>query len=347
MSNYLSRVLLVLFILMIVCSGCKKPDNVLSGGIADVDDLVVFATAAPDNILVYSVNKGRMEHSLPADVRLNDMAVDKKGEISYVVTKNGWLNVFNIKTGHRTGRVRIGTVLQSVALSADEKYLAIGVGSDEDYNAHDISIRATDDIRNEILHLPLRGDIQDLVANAATPELYIVNTNSDKVRIFDFNEKVLTGIITLGGSPSTLTSSPDGKKLYATMNARSAVQIIDTKTRENLVRHELPGAAPHYVAFSPDGKQVAITDREKFRIYFIDNEKDEIIGYKNFPDYLKYSLYPEIVAYSSESRYLYIVSSSHSDFRVIDTKTMHMVQNYSLPKPPMAMHVILQDVHAG
>ncbi|MBU1023395.1 hypothetical protein KKB99_03810 [bacterium] len=341
MSNFSSRVLLVLVILLIACSGCIKPKDILSKGIADVDDLVVFATAAPDNILVYSVNKGKMEHSLPADTRLNDMAVAKKGDIAYVVTKNGWLNVFNIKTGHRTGRVRIGTVLQSVALSADEKYLAIGVGSEEDYNAHDISIRATDDIGNEILHLPLRGDIQDLVANPVTPELYILNTNADKVRVFDFNEKVLTGIVALGGSPSTLTVSPDGKKIYATLNARSAVQVIDANSHENLVRHELPGSAPHYVAFSPDGKQAAITDREKFRIYFIDNQKDEILGYKNFPDYLKYSLYPEIIAWSSESRYLYIVSSTHSDFRVIDTKTMQMVQNYSLPKSPSAMHIIL------
>ena len=71
MSNYSSRVLLVIFILMIACSGCYKPDDILSEGITDVGDLVVFATAAPDNILVYSVNTGKMKHSLPADTRLN------------------------------------------------------------------------------------------------------------------------------------------------------------------------------------------------------------------------------------------------------------------------------------
>ena len=88
MSNFSSRVIFVLFILMIVCSGCIKPKNILSKGLADVNDLVVFATAAPDNILVYSVNEGKMKHSLPADTRLNDMAVDKKGDIAVKIKKS-------------------------------------------------------------------------------------------------------------------------------------------------------------------------------------------------------------------------------------------------------------------
>ena len=268
------------------------------------------------------------------------MVVNRTGTIAYVVTKNGYLNVFNLQRGDRIARVRIGTILQSVALSADEKFLAVGVGSDEDYNAHDISFRTTSNIHDEVLRLPLRGDIQDLLANPVNPELYIVNTSADKVRVFNFDSMELTGIITLGGSPSTLTLSPDGKKIYATLNARSAVLVIDTQTGENIARHEFPGASPHYVTFTSDGKTAAITDRKLYRIYFVDNEKDEIIGYKKFPDNLIYTVYPEIISFSGNGEYMYIISGNNSVLRVIEIRTMEMVQNYNLPKKPAAMHVI-------
>ncbi len=339
---FFKTILIFALVITAAMSGCIKPDNVLTKGIAGVDDQIIFATSAPDNILIYSVGQAKMLHTLPADERLNDMVVNKAGTIAYVVTKNGWLNVFNLQRGDRIARVRIGTILQSVALSPDEEVIAVGVGSEEDYNAHDISFRSTSNIYREILRLPLRGDIQDLVSNPnpAYPEFYIINTNADKVRVFNFHSMELTGIITLGGSPSTLSVTPDGEKVYATLNARSAVLVIDSQTREIITRHELTGAAPHYLAFSQDGKTAAVTDREMYRVYFIDNSADEIIGYKLFPENLAYSIYPEIIAFSGNADYLYVISGHNSNLRVIDIRTMEMVQNYSLSKAPGAMHVI-------
>jgi WD40 repeat protein len=258
-----------------------------------------------------------------------------------VVTKNGWLNVFNLQRGDRRDRVHVGDLLQSVAISGDGKYLAVGVGSEEDYNAHDVSIRPTDNIRREILKLNLRGDIQDIVANPnpEIPELYIVNTNADKVRIFNFAIMELTSMITLGGSPSTFTVSPDGKKAYATLNARNIISVIDIQTRSNLVRYDVIGA-PHYVAFSPDGKQAIVTDREKNIIYFIDNENDELIGYKEFHPDLANVVRPEIVAFSNNAGYIYLISGGLRELMVIDVRTMQMVQNHSLPKRPNVMYVL-------
>lgn len=337
---FIKTILLIALVIIAIISGCIKPEDDLSKGLKGVEDQIIFATSAPDNILIYSVGQAKMLHTLPADERLNDMAVNKAGTIAYVVTKNGWLNVFNLQRGDRIARVRIGTILQSVALSPDDEFIAVGVGSDEDYNAHDISFRSTSNIYKEILRLPLRGDIQDLVSNPVYPEIYIVNTSADKVRVFNFDSMELTGIITLGGSPSTFSVTPDGMKFYATLNARNAVLVIDSQTRELIARHELTGAAPHYVAFSQDGKTAVITDRERYRIYFIDNSTDEIIGYKLFPENLMYSIYPEIIAFSGNSDYLYVISGNNSNLRVIDIRTMEMVQNYSLSKAPGAMHVI-------
>jgi hypothetical protein len=225
-----------LFAFIVLLTGCIEPAHRLSKGLPDANDQIVFATAGPDNILVYSVQKAQMEHTLPADIRLNAMVIDKAGKLAYVTTKNGWLNVFNLQRGDREARVRVGTILQSVALSADGQFIAVGVGSEEDYNAHDISIRRTDKINEEIMLVNIRGDIQDLIANPVKPELYIINTNADKVRVFDFNQMELVGIIPLGGSPSMLSVSPDGMKIYATLNAQSTVAVLKGREPGNYFR---------------------------------------------------------------------------------------------------------------
>lgn len=329
-----------LFGAMIVC-GCKKPSYRLNKGIKGVNDLIVLATEAPDNIAIYSVNRARIERTLPSDERLNDMEVDKEGKYAYVVTKNGWLNVFNLQRGDRRDRVHVGDLLQSVAISGDGKYLAVGVGNEEDYNAKDVSIRPTDNIRQEIIRLNLRGDIQDIVANPNPdiPELYFVNTNADKIRVFNFKTMEFAGIIVLGGSPSTFAISPDGKKAYATLNARNIISVIDIATQSNLVRYDVIGA-PHYIAFSRDGKQAVVTDREKSIVYFIDNENDELIGYKEFHPDLANVVKPELIAFSNDASYLYVISGGVRELMVIDIRTMQMVQNHSLPKRPSVMHVL-------
>lgn len=337
----------VLFLYIVFLTGCIEPAHRLSKGLPDANDLIVFATAAPDNILVYSVQKAKMEHTLPADIRLNSMVIDKAGKLAYVATKNGWLNVFNLQRGDREARVRVGTILQSLALSSDGKYLAVGVGSEEDYNAHDISIRRTDNINDEIMLVNVGGDIQDLVANPANQEFYIVNTSADKVRIFNFDQNELVGIIPLGGSPSMMVVSPDGKKIYATLNAQSSVAVIDVETRSNLIRYDLPGTAPHYLAFSEDGSKVVVSDRDSARVFFIDNVNNTLLGYKPFPDYLASKINPEIIEFSSNAEYLYIISSRQTDLMVVDIRTMHLAQTYNLPKRPTAMQVIRGSTKHG
>jgi len=336
----LSIISLIVLLIAISLTGCVKPSYRLIGGLSDDHDLIVLATDAPDNISIYSVNKARIEHTLPSDERLNSMAVDKAGKYAYVVTKNGWLNIFNLQRGDRKDRVRIGDLLQSIALSADGKYLAVGVGKEEDYNAHDISIRPTDNIQQEVIRLNLRGDIQDLVANPVVPELYVINTNADKIRVFNFNQMELSGLITVGGSPSTFTVSPDGKKAFATLNARNTISVIDLTTYSNLIRYDVPGA-PHFVAFTKDGTTVAVSDREENMVYFIDNVNDKFLGYKQFPSEIAGgNIKPEILAFSENGKYLYVISNAIRDLLVIDIRTMHMVQNHSLPKRPKEMCVI-------
>lgn len=332
--------ILIIISVFACISGCLRPPDQLSSGISSIDDDLIFATAAPDNILVYSIRSGKMKSTLPADVRLNDMAIDEKKMLAYVVTKNGWLNVFNLNRGDQIDRVRIGTILQSVALSADGKYLAIGVGNEVDYNVKDFSIRYTSDIKKEARLVALRGDIQDLVANPVRNELYVLNTNADKVRVFNFDTLELQNFLILGGSPSSFQVSLDGSKIYATLNARNAVIVLDAETREIIRRHELTGSVPHYIAFSPDNKLVAVTDRDQSRIFFIDNENDVLLGYKSFPEDMPRSLYPEMIAFSSDSKYLYIVSGRENIFAAIDIEYMQMVQNYSLPKIPCLFQVI-------
>jgi DNA-binding beta-propeller fold protein YncE len=68
-------------------------------------------------------------------------------------------------------------------------------------------------------------------------------------------------VATIDGGALALAVSPDGRKVYAAVQAldRSAaggVAIVHAPTRKTLVFAPLPGAAPRSVALSPDGKRL-------------------------------------------------------------------------------------------
>jgi DNA-binding beta-propeller fold protein YncE len=348
-TGFVIALLVVLFLIF-----TQKPTGILDHRLAGNKDKVVMATEAPDYIEIYS--PATMRYKIhPSDERMNDMKIDKKGERVFVANKEGWLNIFYI-SGRKAPKVRrkLGDVLQGVALSGDERFLAVGIGSQEDYNARIVHLYSVADLENRNLfrpvpfaEIPSRGDIQAIVANP-DPENnrgYIISSQDDKMAIFDFASGRSVGFVELGNSPAMFRCQPSGEKAYGSINARQSLIVVDLmkENEKNLGYIKLP-SAPYYLAFNADGTHLYAGSRGLNEVYLVDTVKDELIETLTLSNPLaQVQLTTEIIAVSTDEKYLYMIPQY--EFLIVyeinhDGLPLEPLQTKNFPKVPSIMDVI-------
>lgn len=112
-----------------------------------------------------------------------------------------------------------------------------------------------------------------IVVTPDQKRIYTANIGSDSVTAFEAqpnpNNPWKITQIAVGKQPEAIDVAPDGKEVWAGLNAEGAVEIIDAATNKSVGKVNF-GARPYRVKFSPDGKQVLATLPNTKEIIFID-----------------------------------------------------------------------------
>lgn len=123
----------------------------------------------------------------------------------------------------------------------------------------------------------IMGSGQDgthMVAGSADQKkFYTANIGSDSVTAFEFaaippSQSKITHI-PIGKQPEAIDLSPDGKEVWAGLNAEGMVEIVDTTTYKSVAKVNI-GGRPYRVKFTPDGKSVICTMVPTKEILIID-----------------------------------------------------------------------------
>jgi YVTN family beta-propeller protein len=100
-------------------------------------------------------------------------------------------------------------------------------------------------------YIDANGVIHGFVS-ATGPFAYVANLNSNSVTIIDVPTSLAISAIPVGGGPSGVAISPDGKQVYVSNNHTNNVSVIDTTT--STVVATIPvQTQPFGLAFTPDG----------------------------------------------------------------------------------------------
>lgn len=113
-----------------------------------------------------------------------------------------------------------------------------------------------------------------IVVTPDQKKMYTTNIASDTVTAFEFQNippapSKMTHIA-VGKQPEAIDVSPDGKEVWAGLNAEGAIDVIDTTTNKVAQKIKL-GERPYRVKFSPDGKLVYATMPNTKEIIVIDS----------------------------------------------------------------------------
>jgi YVTN family beta-propeller protein len=113
-----------------------------------------------------------------------------------------------------------------------------------------------------------------VVGSGDQKRFYTANIGSDSITSFEFQNvppaasKVTH--IAIGKQPEAIDLSPDGKEVWAGLNAEGAIDIVDTAT--NTFKEKIKiGGRPYRVKFTPDGKFVVNTMAETKELLVIDS----------------------------------------------------------------------------
>ena len=101
-----------------------------------------------------------------------------------------------------------------------------------------------------------------IVGTGDQKRFYTANIGSDSVTAFEFQNVPPAGSkvthIAIGKQPEAIDLSPDGKEIWAGLNAEGAIDIVDTATNKFKEKVSI-GGRPYRVKFTPDGRYVVNT----------------------------------------------------------------------------------------
>ena len=117
-------------------------------------------------------------------------------------------------------------------------------------------------------------NVSHMIAGSADQKrLYTANIGSDSITAFEFQNvppapsKVTH--IPIGKQPEAIDLSPDGKEVWAGLNAEGMVEVVDTAINRSLQKINI-GGRPYRVRFTPNGKIVVCTMVETKELLLID-----------------------------------------------------------------------------
>jgi YVTN family beta-propeller protein len=105
----------------------------------------------------------------------------------------------------------------------------------------------------------LGGTPSDVVLDESRGRLYLVNSNTGQVDIYNYVTKNLAGSIRVGATPVAAAMSMDSKYLYVSNNASSTLSVIDLGTSQVLLTVSIP-SKPEGVEVGADGRALITTE---------------------------------------------------------------------------------------
>jgi YVTN family beta-propeller protein len=144
--------------------------------------------------------------------------------------------------------------------------------------------------------------------------LYVGNSRGDDISIVDMESLSVIGDIKEGDHIHGVCVSPDGEKLFVTVESDHSLRIVDTATRTTIGTVPLSGR-PNQCAASGDGKYVAVPIRDKDNVEIIAVAQQKSV--KSLP-----IQEPHNALNLGSNRYIFVSSMGAHEVDVIDLEKM-------------------------
>ncbi len=182
-----------------------------------------------------------------------------------------------------------------------------------------------------------------LFAHAAHADSVIVlNSVSNSVSLIDPKTYTETGRLTMGNQPHHMMATPDDDALLVGSTASNRLLFLDRKT--GAITKSIPMLDPYQMAFSPDRKWFVTT---ALRMDYVDIYLGaDIIGRRDKVEPVKRvrtGAMPSHLAFSNDSRLVYVTEQGSDTVAVIDLATQRLLQTIEVGDEPAGIWATPDD----
>lgn len=159
--------------------------------------------------------------------------------------------------------------------------------------------------------------------------VYVSNTGSDNVSVFNrVTDEMLTNI-QVGREPRGIVVSPSGDRVYVVNRGSSDLSVIDTSNNRVLRTARLEfQSQPEGLAITPDGSSLLVTYAAKNAVAFVDTFSLEVSS----P--IQVGSMPVDVAIDSDGRHAFVVNRLSNNVSVIDIGERQVIKTIDVESNP-------------
>ncbi len=258
-------------------------------------------------LAVLDTTANRVLRFIPVPLGPHGLAMTPDGRKVYVGSDQlSTVSVLDTSTDGLLAQIEVGLYPYGLSVSPDGRQLLVSV-----WGANEVVIIDTTTDR-----ITGRVSVPSPDRSAISPDgriAYVGSTSPDDpaLAVVDLTRSAKIGTIPMSHAPRALAFSPDGKRLYFTVDGADTVQVLDPR-RNKVVASVPAGAAPHGLMFTASAYGPLVVSQSRNELEILDPVRNIISGT------VAVGRLPHGIATGADERTVYVTDEGSGDVSVVD-----------------------------
>jgi YVTN family beta-propeller protein len=258
-------------------------------------------------LAVLDTTANRVTRFVPVPLGPHGLAMTPDGRKVYVGSDQlSTVSVLDTATDGLLAQIEVGLYPYGLSVSPDGRQLLVSV-----WGANEVVIidTTTDRITGRV---PIaKPDTSAISPDGRTAYVGSMSLDDPALAIVDLAKPAKIGTVALSHLPRALAFSPDGKRLYFTVDGTDTVQVLDPG-RNKVVAVVPVGASPHSPMLAASGHSTLVVSQARNELEILDPLQNTVSGT------VAVGRLPHGIATSADERTVYVTNEGSGDVSVID-----------------------------
>lgn len=288
-----------------------------------------YAGLFKDNsVAVFDTSRNTVISRIPIPPGPEGVLATPSGNKVYVASSGATtVSVIDTSSDKVVGTIEVGKDPQGMAITPDGRRLLVCIGDADRVVSIDTR---TDRVTGSVP--VMKPHSVAITPDGRTAYVGSQQPSSPALVIVNVQRMRQTGKVPIKNVPRALRFHRDGIRLYYTVAASEAVQILNVKTKR-ITQAQL-GFSPHAIAFTPDGAAAPIVVQGPGDLDIVSTKNNAVLAR------VPVGKLPHWVAVTPDGRHAYVTNERSNDVSVVDLRARRVTTTFPIGNAPRKIAIL-------